>query len=108
MSLIFIVALLVLVITTVIVTVVFFKKKKIVPVIIFILVVLFGYLGFSSPFCQTKSSFFKDDPIVATALAKQQTVGNFVWNAPRWKVDGDRVTSCNAMYEVLMLGIFGR
>lgn len=109
MSLLFIIVLLLLVIAMTVALSISLKKKTVKPVIIVMLIILFGYLGFSSPYCHDSSNFFvEDDPMLEVALLKQQTVGNFIWSAPRWKVEGNQVTSCNVVYEVLLLGTFGR
>ncbi len=109
MSLILLVILFLIVITMVVALYISLKKRTVIPVIVAMLIILLGYLGLSSPYCYDTSDFFvEDDPTLELVLSKRQTVGNFIWSAPRWKVDGDKVTSCNAMYEVLILSAFGR
>ncbi len=109
MSLIFSAGVLLLIIVMIFVTLISIKKRTAVPAVLLILVILSGYLGLTAPYCHNSSNFFvEDDPELPSLRSDQRTVGNFLWSAPRWKVDGDQVTKCDALYEVLLLGAFGR
>lgn len=82
------------------------RNTKTTPAVLFGLIILFGgmYFYLSSPVCSDiygtigdleRNSLMSSEDFFAS---RTERVGNFIWNAPMWSHDGDRVITCHSRF----------